>query len=494
VTAEVILLNPSYVYPPLPPAEVLKNDPMVMDLPSLEFMYPPIGLICMATALKRANYNVEALDSNVRGETMEELAKRCEGARVVGISLLVANLRSVAQLVELMKGRGYEIVVGGPHPSVDPEVVAKLGLRYGISGEGEVAFTKLCDALIRGEGKPEDIPGIIITNPDGETVYTRHPELLEDLDDWLPDREILRSPAYKLPFVGQIEVALSSRGCPYACPFCYCSSASPNSMFNKSRWVSIDTMLADLRDAVQTYQPGYIEMIDETFTVDRGYVTQLCEGIIDQGIKFSWGAKTRVDLIDEDLLALMRRAGLRKIGFGLESGVYDLRRDMTKDFSNERVKQIFDACRRLGIDTGCTIVFGHPKETRSDMQTSVDFVKHIRADYAEFHIMVLIPNTKNFYLAVKEGKVKPDVFDRFMRGECGYPEYAPGDLTTDDMRRIRHQAVHDFYFRPSYIAQSVRRAAGRPQELWQYAKTGLNLWALSRQDEHPIWKLGRFAK
>jgi anaerobic magnesium-protoporphyrin IX monomethyl ester cyclase len=493
LTADVILLNPSYVYPPLPPVDQLKNDPMVMDLPSLEFMYPPVGLICMATALKKAGFAVEAIDSNVHTMTMDELAKRCEGSKVVGISLLVANLRSVYQLVQKMKGRGYEIVVGGPHPSVEPEVVAKLGLRYGISGEGEVAFTDFCRAVIRGEGKVEDIPGIIITEPDGERVFTRPPVLIEDLDSVLPDREVLRNPAYKLPFVGPIEVALSSRGCPYACPFCYCSSASPNSMFNKSRWVSIDTMVRDLRETVERYQPGYIEMIDETFTVDRGYVAQLCEAIIDQGIKFSWGAKTRVDLVDEDLLALMRRAGLRKIGFGLESGVYDLRRDMTKDFSNERVKQIFDAARRLGIDTGCTIVFGHPKESRSDMQTSVDFVKYIRADYAEFHVMVLIPKTKNFFLAVQEGKVTPDVYDRFMRGECSYPEYAPGDITAEEMRRIRHAAVHEFYFRPSYIAQSLRRSAGRPAELWQYARTAANLWAMSRQDEHPIWKLGRFA-
>ncbi|MCP4873406.1 MAG: B12-binding domain-containing radical SAM protein [Proteobacteria bacterium] len=495
MSAEVILVNPSYVYPPLPATDVIKDDPLVMDLPSLEFMYPPIGILAISGTLKKHGFSVECIDSNVAGLTMEQLARRCEGAKVVGISLLVANLRATYQLIQVMKGRGYEIVVGGAHPSVEPEVVPKLGIRYGISGEGEESFTSLCKALIRGEGKPEDIPGIIIAetdHPDDFRVYTKHPELLENLADYLPDRECLRSPNYKLPFVGSIEVALGSRGCPYKCPFCYCSSASPNSMFNASRYVPADVLVKDIKQTITQYRPNYLEMIDETFTVNRQWVVDICQGIIDEGIEFTWGAKTRVDLMDPDLLDLMHRAGMRKIGFGLESGVFDLRKDMTKDFTNAKVKQIFSAANRIGVEPACTIVFGHPNETREDMKESVEFVKSIQAAYVEFHIMILIPKTKNFYLAVEEGKATEDTFDKFMRGEIGYPEYAPGDITHEEMRRIRHDAVRSFYFRPAYIAQQARRSLKRPQELLQYAKTAKSLWDLSKQKK-PIWGEGRAA-
>ena len=452
MTAEVVLLNPSYIYPPFGPAVVsgLMNDPLVMDLPSLEFMYPPMGILAIGGALRRAGYSVRGIDSNTQPMTMEELATACEGAKVVGISLLVANLRSVYQLVHFMKGRGYEVVVGGAFPSVEPEVVAKLGLRYGISGEGEVAFTRLCDALIRGEGKPEDIPGIIIANGE-EEVYTRPPELLEDLNEWLPDRTLMRSDNYKLPFTGRLELALASRGCPYKCPFCYCSSASPNSMFNKSRWVDVDVIIGDIADTLSRYQPSYLEMVDETFTVNRKYVMDFCQAIIDEGLDFNWGAKTRVDLMDEELLDIMKRAGLQKIGFGLESGVYDHRLNMTKDFSNQKVVDVFAAARKQGVDTACTIIFGHPDETIEDMRTSVDLTKEIQADYVEFHIMVLVPKTKLFYRAVDEGKATLDIFDRFMRGEITYPEYAPRDLTPEDMRKVHKRAIRDFYFRPSYF-------------------------------------------
>ncbi len=496
MAAEVILVNPSYVYAPLPPTDVIKDDPLVMDLPSLEFMYPPIGILAISGTLKRAGFNVECIDSNVAGLTMEQLARRCEGAKVIGISLLVANLRATYQLIQVMKGRGYEIVVGGAHPSVEPEVVSKLGLTYRISGEGEEAFTSLCRYLVRGEGKVEDIPGIIITekpdDPDDHSVYTKHPVLLDDLENYLPDRECLRSPNYKLPFVGSIEVALGSRGCPYKCPFCYCSSASPNSMFNASRYVPADVLVRDIKQTITHYRPAYLEMIDETFTVNRPWVEDICNAIIDEGIEMTWGAKTRIDLMDADLLELMHRAGLRKIGFGLESGVFDLRKDMTKDFSNEKVKEIFAAANRIGVEPACTIVFGHPNETREDMKQSVEFVKYIQAAYVEFHVMVLIPKTKNFYLAVDEGKATHDIFDRFMRGEIGYPEYAPGDITHEEMRQIRHDAVRSFYFRPAYIAQQARRSIRRPQELLQYAKTAKSLWDLSKQKK-PIFAEGRAA-
>ena len=492
MTAEVVLLNPSYIYPPYGPGVVsgLMNDPLVMDLPSLEFMYPPMGILAIGGALRRAGYSVRGIDSNTQPMTMEELAVACEGAKVVGISLLVANLRSVYQLVHFMKGRGYEVVVGGAYPSVEPEVVAKLGLRYGISGEGEVAFTRLCDALIRGEGKPEDIPGIIIASGE-EEVYTRPPELLEDLNEWLPDRTLMRSDNYRLPFTGRLELALASRGCPYKCPFCYCSSASPNSMFNKSRWVDIDVIIGDIRDTLQRYRPSYLEMVDETFTVNRGYVMDFCQAILDEGLDFRWGAKTRVDLMDEELLEMMRRAGMRKIGFGLESGVYDHRLNMTKDFTNQRVKDVFSAARRHGVETACTIIFGHPDETVEDMQASVDMTKEIEADYVEFHIMVLVPKTKLFYRAVEEGKTTLDIFDRFMRGEVTYPEYAPRDLTPEDMRRVHKSAIRQFYFRPAYFRQAVQRVRS-PADLVQYAKSARSLMRMS-DIKQPVWRVGRAA-
>ncbi len=493
MTAEVILLNPSYIYPPFGPGlkGALYLDPLVMDLATTEFLYPPIGLLTIGGALKRAGYRVQGIDSNTERLTMEELAEKCEGAKVVGICLLSANLRSVYRLCQLMQGRGYEVVVGGAYPSIDPQVVAKLGLRYGITGEGEVAFTRLCDALIRGEGKPEDIPGIIIADGDDEDkeVYVKPPELLPNLDEWLPDRELMRFEQYKLPFVGRMEVALAIRGCPYKCTFCYCSSPSPNAMFNKVRTTSVDVIVKDIAETWRKYKPNYLEMIDETFTVNRPYVMDICQGLIDEKLDMKWGAKTRIDLMDDELMDMMKRAGLQKIGFGVESGVYDHRKAMMKDFPNSRVKATFDTARRLGVESACTIIFGHPDETRADMQQSVDFAKEIRADYVEFHIMVLVPETQLFYRAVREGKTTVDVWDRFMRGEITYPEYSPGDFMPEEMRDVHQDAIRQFYFRPKYIAQAVRRLKN-PAQLVQYAKTAASLVNFSGLKQ-PVWRVGR---
>ncbi len=488
--ADVVLVNPAYAFPPFTEQDrrAIRDDAFIMDLPSDPFLYPPMGLLSIGTALRRGGFSVQGIDCNATPMTMEQLARRCEGAKVVGIQLLVANTRSVYQLVRHMAGRGYEVVIGGPWPSVEPEVVAKMALRYGISGEGEISFVQLCDALIHGKGKAEDIPGIIIAE-DHERVYTKMPELLPDLNDWLPDRDFMRSPLYRQPFKGRIEVALGSRGCPFDCIFCYCSSPSPNSMFNKSRWLDADVLVKDLSDTLKKYQPRYIEMMDETFTVNRKWVREVCQGILDAGLKFEWGAKTRMDLLDPDLLELMGRAGCTKIGFGLESGVYDLRKNMKKNFGNDKVKEIFRAANQFNIDPACTIIFGHPGETEDDMKASVEMVKQCEVAYVEFHIMVLIPKTTLFYQALKEGKVKEDAYDKFMYGEAAYPEYAPGELTALDMRRIHRDAVKEFYLRPDYIFRQARRAR-RPGDLLQYARAAASVLGKSSLAE-PIWRLGR---
>jgi radical SAM superfamily enzyme YgiQ (UPF0313 family) len=493
--SEIILVNPSYAFPPFTEADrrAIRDDPFMMDLPSDPFLYPPMGLLSMANVLRQNGFAVDGIDCNATRMTMEQLARRCEGAKVVGIQLLVANTRSVYQLVKHMKGRGYEIVIGGPWPSVEPEVVAKMGLKYGISGEGEISFTRLCDALIRGNGKPEDIPGIIIAEDtateEDPRVYTRTPELINNLNDWLPDRSFMRSPLYRQPFKGRIEVALGSRGCPYNCIFCYCSSPSPNQMFNRSRWVDVDVFVRDLSDTLKNYGPRYIEFLDETFTVNRKWVKEVCQGITEAKLKFEWGAKTRMDLLDPELLETMGRAGCTKIGFGLESGVYDHRKNMRKDFGNDKVKELFDAANKFHIDPACTIIFGHPDETEADMWSSVEMVKSVDAAYVEFHIMVLIPKTTLYYRAIKEGKASPETFDRFMRGEVGYPEYAPGDLTPLDMRRIHREAINKFYLRPGYVARQATRAR-RPGDLLQYARAAMSIFKKSSASE-PIWRLGR---
>ena len=193
--------------------------------------------------------------------------------------------------------------------------------------------------------------------------------------------------------------------------------------------------------------------------------------------------------MDDDLMELMARAGMRKIGFGLESGVYDHRKAMAKDFGNDKVKSVFDAAHRNRVEPACTIIFGHPDETRDDMQASVDLVKDIRAAYVEFHIMVLIPKTVLFNRAVAEGKVDADVFDRFMRGEVPYPEYAPGNLTPKDMREVHRRAVRQFYFRPEYIRQALSRVR-RPGDVAQYAQAARSLFKMS-DEGRPIWALGR---
>lgn len=492
--AEVLLLNPSYVYPPFSAADAaaLQDDPHVMGLPSDEFLYPPVGLLTIGGALRRAGFSVEAIDSNTRPMSMDELARACEGAKVVGISLLVANLRSVYALVQRMKGRGYEIVLGGAHPTFDPSVVAKMGLRYGISGEGEVAFVELCRALIRGEGRPEDIDGIIIAE-DSEVVHSRPPAVIADPSPYLPDRSLLREGTYKLPFAGHTEVVLSSRGCPYTCTFCYCSQASPNQMFNTMRWVDVDTLVGDIIDTARRYKPRYIEFVDETFTVSKKYTRRLAEAMIAAGVDVPWGAKTRLDLLDDELIELLARAGMRKVGFGLESGVYDHRRRMRKDFTNDEAAHVFRTARAHGIETACTVIFGHPGETRADMQQSVDFVREVGVDYVEFHLMVLIPGTDLFDHALAEGKVEADIFDRFMRGEAPYPEYCPGDITPREMREIHRRAVRQFYFRPRYLRQAVGRLRRRPADIVQVARTARSLMTRSHLTE-PAWAVGRFRR
>ncbi|MDP6935350.1 MAG: hypothetical protein QGG40_20690, partial [Myxococcota bacterium] len=76
MTADVILVNPSYVYAPIGEQQrhALRDDPLVMDLPGDEFLYPPVGLLTIGGALRRAGFEVKGIDSNTQPMTMPQLA------------------------------------------------------------------------------------------------------------------------------------------------------------------------------------------------------------------------------------------------------------------------------------------------------------------------------------------------------------------------------------------------------------------------------------
>lgn len=435
-----------------------RSDPLLFDQPPIS--YPPLGLAYMGAVLERDGLSVRILNAALpdmgRERVLAELRK--EQPKIIGISLLVFTLRSAYALLEDLRALALdaEVVVGGIHVADDPQVVAKLGLRHGFVGEADFSFARFCVEKISGNGRVDDIDGLV-TNEDGRIRMNR-PRVIRDLETIpLPAMHLLfPSDYYFTPADPRpMTVMITSRGCPFQCTYCHFYSSEIREAFPYRRRDPAE-VIREMKWMTGTYGVEYIEFVDGTFTVDRRYTETLMDAILEEGIRVSWGCETRANLVDEALLRKMKDAGCKKVAFGVETGLDRTRYLVNKKISNRSIESAFRACHALGIETKANLLLGVPTETEADLRETIRFARKLNPTYAEFHVSLITPNIQFHEIALREGTIPEDVFDRFMEGTLPFPRFTPRGLTPELLDKIDIQAHRRFYLRPGYILRRLR--------------------------------------
>src|SRR5207247_5098220 len=93
------------------------------------------------------------------------------------------------------------------------------------------------------------------------------------------------------------------------------------------------------------------ELVHDMFTVDRKRVVEFCAALLESEEEFYWGSSARTDCIDEELIALMARAGCRGIFFGIESGSKRMQKIIDKGLDFNESEARFRSCDQLKINT-----------------------------------------------------------------------------------------------------------------------------------------------
>jgi radical SAM superfamily enzyme YgiQ (UPF0313 family) len=281
--------------------------------------------------------------------------------------------------------RGSVVTLGGPQASVvDVSTMRAFPfIDLVVRGEAEQSLPELVDALTQ-QSPLAAVPGITFRKEDGEIVRNPDAPLVLDLD-------ALPFPAFHLfpdvRFCRHFPLELG-RGCPFACTFC-----STNDFFRRRfRLKSPAHMIAEMRRVKQTYGINSFELVHDMFTVDRKRVVAFCDAVVESREEFYWGCSARTDCIDEELIALMARAGCRGIFFGIETGSARMQKIIDKRLelndSAERVR----SCDTFKIKTAVSLMAGFPEETMDDLRdTAAFFVDSLRYDHADPQLSILAP-------------------------------------------------------------------------------------------------------
>jgi radical SAM superfamily enzyme YgiQ (UPF0313 family) len=251
------------------------------------------------------------------------------------------------------------------------------------------------------------------------------------------------------------------RGCPFQCGFCFKQSCD-----KKIRFRNPIKFVDELEYWVKKYNVKEFYIYDDTFTLNRDKVIKICNEILKKKINVSWEAPTRVNCVDLELLKLMKRAGCRRLRYGVDSGDPRILKEMNKEITLKQIEDAFKWSKEAGIEAFAYFIIGYLHDTPDSMKRTIKFAKKLNASYTMFTIATPYPRTKLFNDAVKEGIVDVNYWRDFVLGkEVGRIPY----LVKDADKWIA-KAYRQFYFRPKFLLKEIAKLKN-----WDEVKKKINI-------------------
>lgn len=247
------------------------------------------------------------------------------------------------------------------------------------------------------------------------------------------------------PFGGALPV-MASRSCPEFCTYC------PHRIQSHWRTRSVESILDELSYLHDIWGRLHIVFRDPLFTQERDRVLELCDGMRGRHLPHTFECETRLDRLDEPLLAAMHRAGLRAMSFGVESvSPATLKKVGRRPIPEGHQRAMLARCRELGIVTAAFYVFGFGEDTRDSIAATIDFSIELGSTVAQFKVLTPYPGTPLFKRMASSITEKDwERFDGFT------PTFTHGTLTSSDLRLLLGHAYTRFYIRPSFLTNYLR--------------------------------------
>jgi len=395
IQADLVLINPSLI------------DHNPRNIFSLLFHklvnYCPPGLLYLAANARKHGYNVKIYDMELNDKKKDLIAFiRKEKPKVIGITALTPSYINALIVLKLIKENFPDIItiIGGLHISRNPKnaIARKELVDFELLGEAEFTLVQLLDYIIKKEGNLDNIEGLVYKK-NGEIIKNKGFPIVNDLDSLpFPAIDLIDRNRYFISFQKRhpSTIIMGSRGCPYNCIFC-------DKLSNKVRLRSTDNIINEIKTSYKQYNIRDFQFYDLSFNINQKWVKNLCIKMIEEDLPIVWRCSARVELINEELIKLMKQAGCYLIAFGVETGNNKSLRFLKKGFKVSDIIRAFKLSKKYKIETHAYYIVGIPGENKSDVLKTVILLKSIRPDYLNSLTLRPLPHTELAELSSKNG-------------------------------------------------------------------------------------------
>lgn len=421
-------------------------------------LYYPIWLAYATGALEKEGHTVDLIDAPADGLCREDVLDRIQksGSDLVIVETSTPSISSDVEFSDLLAIQGKIVLLVGTHPSALPIETLELGTEFQGVVVGEYELT-LIDAARRLEEEKslEGIPGLVLRK-DGEFIRGPERELIRNLDS-LPFvstvyEKHLNIREYDNPNALYPQVMIiGGRGCPHRCTFC----VFPQTIQGRSfRFRSIQNIVQEML-WIQNNLPDVKSIFfeDDTISIDTGRLRELAESIGESNVTLPWSANMRAN-VDYETLAACKRAGLRTVCVGFESGNDRLLKTMKKGLDTEAMRRFMRDARKASLLVHGCFLFGIPGETLNTMKETLQFALDLDPDTAQFYPLMVYPGTEAYDLVRSKGLMSSVDWREWLTGEGLHScVIRTEELDSSDLVNFCDHARRKFYLRPGYIAR-----------------------------------------
>lgn len=453
----IVLINVPNTY------ELVGNDPVIIK--DQQGVYPPLGLLYTSSYIKRdGKHEVFVIDCQAENLTHAECAERVVSLRpdMVGLTAMTFTLVDVKLVVQEIRRRIKTIIViGGPHTAIYPEECFEpngLNADYVVVGEGEITLNELATDLELGKPK--------------NRIY-RQVNFIQNLDE-LPFADydaVDINNYYSVLAEDTPSVTLfTSRGCPFSCA--YCDRPALGKGFRPQSAIRV----VDEMEAVEKRGAKEIFFYDDTFSVSMKRVMEICTEYKKRNLTIKWDIRTRVNVVNEDLLRSMKEAGCERIHFGVETGNPRVVKELQKGTSIKQVEQAFDLCKKYKIKTLAYFMMGNPTETMEDVMDTLRVSRRIKPDFMQMTILSPFPATQIYLRALQEGVIEGDPWRDYAKNiNDGFrPPLWDNIYTRAELEEHLRWFYGQFYLQPGFILDRIKEVRNIGQ-FKRYASAGMSL-------------------
>jgi len=439
---------------------------------------PPLWCRLIAGYVRDRGLSVAIVDSEAQGWGPQTVAARVAALAPTLVVMVVFGHQPSAS-TQMMVGAAEgcraikeilperPILIVGGHVSALPErTLQEEPVDFACKGEGPATVVQLVAALNGEQPDFAAVEGLVWRDGDAVRINPSAP-LITDLDadlhgnvwDLLP---MDRYRAHNWQCFGDLDSRqpyasiYTSLGCPYKCSFC-CINAPFDA--NRYRMRSPQAVVAEIDHLYRTYGVRTFKIIDEMFVLNERHVFAICDGLIALGYsdQLNFWAYSRVDTVKPHMLAKLRKAGIRWLALGIESGSKHVRDGSDKRLKYEDIVTVVRDIQKAGINVIGNYIFGLPDDTAETMRETLELAKEVNCEFANFYSAMAYPGSQLYDLAVAQDWELPESWSGFSQHSYDCQPLPTEFVSAAEVLKFRDDGFHEYFANPRYLDMVTQR-------------------------------------